>query len=267
MEIAEFDFRVGGGYLIKWLGSPEDYARGVYREIQPQQKIVMTWDTSEHCGHKKTVLVEGSVITLIFTAVSDSVSQLDLIHDLLPLDRVDDHHEGWTSAMLDLDKHFNTDSRQVDARLVAEVRRILNFPVSRVYEAWTDPYLMNLWFNSAGSTLGRVSSNLKVGGKFSMDYQKKNGDLVRIYGEYKDIQPLKKLEFTWIDDNHEGKPSIHRQRESLVKVLFVDLGPRTEVHITHEQLSSETLMKTFEEGWADCLRSLEEELHKIPVKN
>ncbi len=260
VTIAEFDFRVGGTYLIKWASDPEDYARGIYREINPHQKIVMTWNTSDSCGGEKASVVKDSVITLIFTAVSKSLSHLQLIHDLLPIDRVDDHHEGWTSAMLDMDKYFNSDSRKVDSDLKAVVSRTLNFSVSKVFEAWTNPQLMNRWFNSAGHTLGRASSNLKVGGKFFMDYQKKSGDLLRIYGEYKEIKPLEKLVFTWIEDNHIDEFSFHRQYESLVTVSFRDLGTKTEIEVIHSQLSSADLMKDFEEGWTDCLRSIEEEL-------
>lgn len=147
VTIAEFDFRVGGAYLIKWDNDPEDFARGIYREINPHKKIVMTWNTSGSCGGEKSSVVEDSVITLVFTAVSKSVSHLRLTHDFLPIDRVDDHHEGWTSAMLAMDKHFNSVSRIVDPSLKAVVSRTLNFSVSKVFEAWTNPQLMNRWFS------------------------------------------------------------------------------------------------------------------------
>src|SRR4051812_19301147 len=95
LSITEMDFRVGGKYRLEWTDAPEDYAVGEYKEIIPNSKIVMTWDTADHCGGKKSEIVTNSLITLNFARVDENASTIELIHELLPASRIDDHHLGW----------------------------------------------------------------------------------------------------------------------------------------------------------------------------
>lgn len=260
---AEFDVRVGGNYQLRFApADSDDYVRGTYREIQQLKKIVKTWNTSEQCGTTIGSLVKDSVITLQFKSISENLSQLQLTHDFLPADRINDHHEGWTWALVDADREFNTTSRQVDPALVAQVTKVLNFPIEKVYEAWTNPKMMNLWFNTAGHTLGSAATSMKIGGGFWMDYQLKTGEVFRVHGQYKDIQPLQKLVFTWVDALN-SEASLLRQSETLVHVNFKDLNGKTEVSILHNQISSAAAMNDYQEGWNDCLRSMDEELFKL----
>jgi uncharacterized protein YndB with AHSA1/START domain len=134
------------------------------------------------------------------------------------------------------------------------------FHVAEVYEAWTNPELVAKWFNSKNATLGKAKLSLKIGHGFFMDYQTAPGTVLRIYGEYLEIVPNKKLVFTWLEDNHGKTATPDRQYETRVTVHLTDLGEKTKVDIVHDRLASNTLMGNFTEGWTDCLKSIEDEL-------
>ncbi|MBL7670328.1 MAG: SRPBCC domain-containing protein [Bdellovibrionaceae bacterium] len=263
--VAEMDFKVGGSYLIRWVSPPEDYAKGIYKEIIPNEKIVMTWDTSDMCAGKKVSLVSNSFLTLTFKAINDSTSVFELVHDFLPEDRIDDHSMGWTYALLDMDTYFNQPYMQILRDLKVDISRMVSTSVEKVWEAWTTPAMLQRWFNSKGATLGTAQANLKVNGSFFLDYQFKDGNVHRIHGKYLEIDPMQRLVFTWIDDNTIDT-KIDKAYESRVTVsLTPKPNEKTEVRIVHDQLRADSSMTEFYGGWSSCLESLEEELLADPT--
>jgi uncharacterized protein YndB with AHSA1/START domain len=230
------------------------------KEIIPNEKIVMTWDTSDMCAGKKVSLVTNSVITLTFKAISESTSQFELVQDFLPEDRVDDHSMGWTYALLDMDTCFNQPQMKIREELKVDISRTMSASIEKVWEAWTTPSKLQRWFNSKGATLGTAQANLKVNGSFFLDYQFKDGNVHRIYGRYLEIEPMKKLVFTWIDDN-TGDTKIDKAYETRVTVSMIPKSQeKTDLRIVHDQLRTESGMSEFNGGWSDCLQSIEDEL-------
>jgi uncharacterized protein YndB with AHSA1/START domain len=263
LAVAEMDFRTGGSYKLSWISHPTEFTTGEYKDIAINHRIVMTWDTTGSCTPgKESSVAKDSVITINFTATSETTSSLELIHEFLPLPSIDDHHLGWTCALLDLDRHLNAPRRVIRDDLKVEVTRTMPFNVNKVWDAWTNPALVQKWFNRKGATLGRAEVELKVGRNFFMDYQTKTGDVLRVYGEYLEIVPFKKLVFTWADDNLnlEDDAALDKGYESRVTVALNDLGKSTEIKVIHDRLSSSDIMEDFEKGWTDCLRSMEEEI-------
>ncbi len=99
------DVRVGGEY--RWdLTSPEGErmtARGEYRELVPDKKIVFTWkwdDDENWERHTSIVTVELSD--------REGGTELLLKHEQLPSEESRDRHkEGWNSVLDRLEKFFN----------------------------------------------------------------------------------------------------------------------------------------------------------------
>lgn len=258
LKVAEMDFREGGAYRLMWEGA-EDSVSGTYKQIVPNELIVFTWT-----GTGAWKEIHENIITLKFKSKDPNASEFELKHELSPTEKWrGDHHEGWIWAMLDLDKYFNSSSRKIREDLKAQVSRTYPFPAARVYEAWTNEKFMASWFNRRTATLGTAKADVKVGGSFFMDYQKEDGDLIRIYGTYKEVVPLERLVFSWVEDNHSAPPTADRQAVSRVTVNFKDIGEKTEVTIVHDQLTSEALMNDFIEGWTDCLASIENRLSTV----
>ncbi len=95
------DLRAGGGYSMVF-GEKDGESHGlsgVYREISPPQRLVMTWvwDHGDMAGMETLVTIE-------FGAVGTE-TELTLIHEKLPSQNsLDLHNQGWTSTLGCLDR-------------------------------------------------------------------------------------------------------------------------------------------------------------------
>ena len=74
-----------------------------------------------------------------------------------------------------------------------------------------------------------------------------------ISGEYRELQPGRKIVFTWRLEEDEDWAN-HR---SLVTVEFSDREGGTEVRVTHEKLPNEASRDDHKQGWESVLDRLE----------
>jgi uncharacterized protein YndB with AHSA1/START domain len=131
------------------------------------------------------------------------------------------------------------------------VSRTIAAPRERVFEAWTDAKQFALWFHPTPdmkTVITRMDPH--VGGKYVIEVHNKNGDVHRLSGAYEQIQPPEKLVFTWRSQFFGDNP------DSLVTVLFKDLGGSTEVTIQHQRLFSVEVRDQHNSGWIGCLEQL-----------
>ncbi|MBP9706204.1 MAG: SRPBCC domain-containing protein [Oligoflexales bacterium] len=245
LALVENDFRVGGKYKFQW-SSSEDAVAGEYTMIEPNRKIVFTWDTSFRGGS-----VKNSVITLNFTSVSEKKSKLELIHEHLPANLLDSFYglDAWTGVLLKFEKYFNAKSRENLKCDDLVVERFLPFPKDVIFKALTTPETMNKWFNRSGSTSGKAEANLKVGGTFRMDYETVDGVIWPHCGEYLEIVPNEKIVFSWTSDNCHYLTKVY--------ITLAEKTNGTDVRIIHKDLFSEEYRKDHHGGWAHCLKRLE----------
>ncbi|MFI5322575.1 MAG: SRPBCC domain-containing protein [Thermodesulfobacteriota bacterium] len=91
--------RVGGQYSIIMFeagGGMYEYT-GEYRDIQPPERLVFTWNSNH---------VQGTVVTVTL-AVVDGGTEVAIIHDLLPTKEArKNHSKGWTGCLNNLEKIF-----------------------------------------------------------------------------------------------------------------------------------------------------------------
>jgi uncharacterized protein YndB with AHSA1/START domain len=94
VPVAESDVRVGGSFRVLMINAKgEEFdLSGVYREVVPGRKLVMTWGWKNQPGHE-------SVVTVTLRP-SGTGTQLELLHEGY-LDFVDQptHEEGWNGAL------------------------------------------------------------------------------------------------------------------------------------------------------------------------
>lgn len=134
-----------------------------------------------------------------------------------------------------------------------KLRRTFQAPRERVFRAWTDPKELALWFAPAPDCTTRVPElDLKVGGRYKVEIHHKGGNVNKVGGTYREIKPPEKIVFTWCWE-HDAT-----QHESLVTIEFLDLGPATEVLLTHERLPNVEERNKHEQGWTGCLTQLAE---------
>jgi uncharacterized protein YndB with AHSA1/START domain len=140
---------------------------------------------------------------------------------------------------------------QLSPETTLKVRRIFHAPRERVFRAWTDPVEMGRWFAPTEEYSTEVPVlELKVGGKYCVEMRHKGGNVNRVSGIYREINPPEKLSFTWSWDHEPGVP------ESLVTIEFRDLGPSTEIVLTHERLLNREVREKHEHGWNGCIDRL-----------
>lgn len=134
-----------------------------------------------------------------------------------------------------------------------EIKRFINAPPARVFEAWTDPAQLKEWFGPEWVQTRDIIAEVRIGGKFRWDLIDCDGKEKTIDGEYREIVPGKKIVFTW---KHQDD-KVWENRTSTVTVEFSDRNDGTEVRLTHVQLPSDESRDDHNRGWNSALDRLE----------
>lgn len=139
-----------------------------------------------------------------------------------------------------------------------EIKRHINAPRDRVYAAWTDPAQLKQWFGPEKVQTRDLIADARVGGKFRWDLTNPEGEKMTMLGEYRELQPGKKIVFTWQwEDDEDWKDDV-----SVVTVELDDADGGTELRLIHEQLPNEQSRDGHTEGWNSVLDKLEKFLGK-----
>ena len=137
--------------------------------------------------------------------------------------------------------------------LSLEIRRLIKAPRDRVYAAWTDPAQLKQWFGPEGVQTRDLVADVRVGGKYRWDITNSEGEEMTARGEYRELQPGRKIVFTWQWDDDE----VWQDHTSIVTVELSDAPGGTELRLTHEQLPNEKSRDGHTEGWNSALNKLE----------
>ncbi|MGH9465744.1 MAG: SRPBCC family protein [Terriglobales bacterium] len=122
---------------------------------------------------------------------------------------------------------------------------VIHAPAQRVFDALADADQRRQWWGGERFKLVSVSSDLRVGGRWSMRFEA-YGRNSGMEGEYRVIEPPRVLEFTWHPDWYENA-SI-----SLVRFELEEREGATHVRLTHSDLVTEA-DRTNHRGWGDIL--------------
>jgi uncharacterized protein YndB with AHSA1/START domain len=136
-----------------------------------------------------------------------------------------------------------TDSVLITRRLAASPERVFN--------AWTDPSLLQRWLAPIAET------DPRLGGPFRLEVSKPEGSHV-VTGEYRELVPDRRLVMTWV---YEGPMAPARKMEALLTVDLRKDGPNTEISLLHDHLTSPDYRATIQSGaWTKALDELEKVL-------
>ncbi len=138
-------------------------------------------------------------------------------------------------------------------KLSLEIKRLIKAPRDRVYVAWTDPAQLKQWFGPENVQTRGLIVDARVGGKFRWALTNSEGVKMTMRGEYRELQPGKKIVFTWQwEDDEDWENHI-----SIVTVELDDADGGTELHLTHEKLPNEESRDGHTRGWNSALDKLE----------
>ena len=138
-------------------------------------------------------------------------------------------------------------------KISLEIKRFINAPRDRVYAAWIDPAQLRQWFGPEKVQTRNLIADARVGGKFRWDLTNSEGEKMTCLGEYRELQPGKKIVFTWQWDDDED----WENHTSVVTVELSDRDNGTELRLIHEQLPNEASRDGHTEGWNSALDKLE----------
>lgn len=137
-----------------------------------------------------------------------------------------------------------------DALLV--VRKHVAASPEAVFAAWTDPESLRVWMCPMDVEEARAELDVRVGGRFRIDMIA-GDEVYRHTGEYVEVDPPRRLAFTWTSPATNERPS-------RVTVQLEPTETGTEVVLTHERLPDRRSAERHEAGWASILDKLAKEM-------
>lgn len=131
------------------------------------------------------------------------------------------------------------------------LRRTVNAPRDRVFAAWLTPEIMREFMAPEGVTIGNLSVEPRVGGKYSIEMNTPQG-IMTVGGVYREIRKPERIQCTWKWE--EDKPE--DEHDTLLTLDFIEHGSQTEVVLTHENFKSNESRESHEHGWVSILDKL-----------
>ena len=140
------------------------------------------------------------------------------------------------------------------------ISRVINADTETVFRAWTQPDHMQKWACPGDATVEDVEIDFRVGGAYRIRMKGEEGNWTAV-GVYREIDPPKRLVYTWDWEEKEVKMSVHDRLgsadETVVTVEFRAQGDATEVVLTHELFPNEEAREGHHMGWEGSLDKLE----------
>ena len=133
--------------------------------------------------------------------------------------------------------------------LALRLTRSLPADVHTVFAAWSSADALSRWFVVRPHWTARVECDFRVGGSYRIEMDKQDGTVGVAFGEYVEIDPPRRLVFTW----NAALPEVQNTR---VTVELRATGTGTELTLTHELLPDTRRGRNHGTGWEGCLASL-----------
>ena len=135
-----------------------------------------------------------------------------------------------------------------------EIESIINVPIENVFRAHIDPRLIPKWWGPAKYETTVEEMDVRPGGKWRYVQKDQDGKIHVFFGEFLDIQPLKKIVWTF---RYEPYPEASEET-----IEFIKLNKnQTKIHIRSIFPSKESrdgmLHSGMESGYQESLNRLE----------
>jgi len=128
------------------------------------------------------------------------------------------------------------------------IDRVFTAPPDRVFAAWTDTAQLAEWYGPEGMKAEIFANDLTVGGQYSLVMKSAEGEY-HLSGEYEEIEPPRKLVFTW-----KWKTSDETTR---VTIELRPQGDGTHLRLTHTGFAEAEQASSHNQGWSSSLNDLE----------
>jgi uncharacterized protein YndB with AHSA1/START domain len=124
-------------------------------------------------------------------------------------------------------------------------------PAQRVFDAWTSEEVIRRWWHPQPDWQATEASvDLRVGGDVRVVMHDPHRDVdYGGGGKYTEIDPPRRLAFTWYWDGNDTR--------QLIELDFEEHDGATTVTFTHRDLWNEQAVREHEDGWSRCFDQLE----------
>lgn len=139
---------------------------------------------------------------------------------------------------------------------VIEIRRRLPAPVSEVFKWWTEADRLREWMSPVGTAEAHVE--LHVGGALRI-VMRGDGMVIEHVGEFIEIEPPRRLVFTWASAFTGAEPSL------ITIQLDAEGANATNLHLVHSRLP-ESIVTTHRQGWGAMLDRLSARLPEAAAR-
>jgi uncharacterized protein YndB with AHSA1/START domain len=146
------------------------------------------------------------------------------------------------------------------ADMTLRMQRTFPAPAQAVFDAWTSEEVLRRWFHAEhGWETPEASVDLRVGGAVRVVMRDPtSGAEYGGGGLYTEIDPPRRLAFTWLWDRETAR--------MLIEVEFEATGDGTLVRFTHSGLWDEEAVRAHEGGWSRCFDNLDRALAARPER-
>ena len=120
---------------------------------------------------------------------------------------------------------------------------------ARVFRAWTDPNIVMKWFGPKPNSLHSATIDLRRGGAWQFLESKDEEKSVGFEGEYLEIDPGRRLVFTWSKFVERLAGEREATHSSRVEVVFLARDKGTLVRLVHSAVHGDELRRGFAGGW------------------
>ena len=136
------------------------------------------------------------------------------------------------------------------------IERTFPAPAQAVFDAWTSEEVMRRWWHAEHDwETSEAQVDLRVGGEVRVVMRDPANDAE--YGgggRYTEVDPPRRLAFTWLWDDYPTR--------MLIEIDFEETEGATTVRFTHSGLWDEEAVRSHEGGWSRAFDNLERELER-----
>jgi len=143
------------------------------------------------------------------------------------------------------------ETAQMSESTTLRMERTFQAPAQAVFDAWTSEEVMRRWWHAGRDwETPEAEVELRVGGTVRVVMRNPHtGAEYGGGGRYTEIEPPRRLAFTWIWDDDPTR--------QLIELDFEESGGVTTVRFTHSDLWNEEAVRSFEDGWGKAFDNLE----------
>jgi len=134
--------------------------------------------------------------------------------------------------------------------------RLFDAPRALVFQAWTDPARLALWWGPSGFTNPVCEVDVRPGGAIRIDMRGPDGTVHPMIGIYQEIVVPERLVFTAAALDTKGDPLLEVRNT----VIFTERGGKTEIVVQARMIRMTAIGATYldgqEAGWSQSLDRL-----------